>query len=69
MILHILKTLVNGEVSFLSNFNFDGQLEIIGIRNLVISLPIKESFSYPITDTEYLESKKGSRERNQFYKN
>ena len=50
--LHILKTLVNGEVSFLSNSNFDGQVEIMGTRNLVPSLPIKETFSYPITYTE-----------------
>ena len=57
--LHILKTFVNGEVSFLSNSNFDGQLEIIDTRNLVISLPIKETFSYSIIDTEYLKRKKG----------
>ena len=43
--LHVLKTLVNGEVSFLSN--------------LVISLLIKETFSYPITNTEYLKIKYG----------
>ena len=43
--LHVLKTLVNGEVSFLSN--------------LVLSLLIKETFSYPITNTEYLKIKYG----------
>ena len=50
--LHILKTLVNREVSFLGNSNFDGQVEVIRTRNLIIFLPIKETFSYPITDTE-----------------
>jgi len=50
--LHVLQTLVNGEVSFLSNSNFDGQVEVIDTRNLVISLPIKETFSYPI---KYIE--------------
>ena len=50
--LHVLKTLVNGEVSFLSNSNFDGKVEVIDIRNLIISLPIKETFSYPIKYTE-----------------
>ena len=43
--LHVLKTLVNGEVSFLSN--------------LVLSLLIKETFSYPITNTEYFKKKDG----------
>ena len=50
--LHVLQTLVNGEVSFLSNSNFDGQVEVIDTRNLVIPLPIKETFSYPI---KYIE--------------
>ena len=50
--LHVLKILVNGEVSFLSNSNFDGQVEIIGRRNLVLSLPIKETFNYSITETK-----------------
>ena len=57
--LHVLKTLVNGEVSFLSNSNFDGQVEIIDTRNVVLSLPIKETFSYPIKYTEKLKRKKG----------
>jgi len=51
--LHVLKILVNGEVSFLSNSNFDEQVEVICTRNLVLSLPIKESFSYPIIHTEW----------------
>ena len=50
--LHVLKTLANGEVSFLSNSNFDGQLEVIGTRNLILSLPIKETFKYLIIDTK-----------------
>ena len=57
--LHVLKTLVNGEVSFLSNSNFDGQVEIIDTRNVVLSLPIKETFSYPIKYTEKLKRKEG----------
>ena len=57
--LHVLKTLVKGEVSFLSNSNFDGQLEVIDTRNLVISLPIKETFSYLIKYTEQLKRKDG----------
>ena len=51
-LLYALKTLVNGEVSFISNSNFDGQVEVMGTRNLVLSLPIKETFSYPITYIE-----------------
>ena len=58
-LLYALKTLVNGEVSFISNSNFDGQVEVMGTRNLVLSLPIKETFSYPITYIEYLKRKKG----------
>ena len=50
--LHVLKVLVNEEVSLLSNSNFHGQVEVIGSRNLVLSLPIKETFSYSITYTE-----------------
>ena len=50
--LHVLKTLVNGEVSFLSNSNFDGQVEVIDTRNLISSLPIKETFSNLITYTK-----------------
>ena len=50
--LHVLKTLVNGEVSFLSNSNFDGQVEVIDTRNLIPSLPIKETFSNLITYTK-----------------
>ena len=57
--LHVLKTLVNGKVSFLSNSNFNGQEEVMGTRNLVLSLPIKETFSYLITYIEYLKRKKG----------
>ena len=57
--LYVLKTLINEEVSFLSNSNFDGQVEVIDTRNLVISLFIKETFSYTIKDTEYLERKEG----------
>ena len=57
--LHALKTLVKGEVSFLSNTNFDGQVEVMETRNLVISLPIKETFSYPIKYTEQLKRKEG----------
>ena len=30
--LHVLKTLVNGEVSLLSNSNFDGQVQDIDTR-------------------------------------
>ena len=58
-LLYALKTLVNGEVSFISNSNFDGQVEVMGTRNLVLSLPIKETFSYLITYIEYLKRKKG----------
>ena len=58
-LLYALKTLVNGEVSFLSNSNFNGQVEVMGTRNLVLSLPIKETFSYLITYIEYLKRKKG----------
>ena len=47
--LHFLKTSVNGEISFLSNSNFDGQVEVIDIRNLIFSLPIKETFNYSFT--------------------
>ena len=47
--LHFLKTLVNGEISFLSNSNFDGQVEVIDIMNLIFSLPIKETFNYSFT--------------------
>ena len=47
-----LKVLVNREVNFPSNSNFDEQVEVIGTRNLVIFLPIKETFSYHITYTE-----------------
>ena len=57
--LHVLKTLVNGKVSFLSNSNFNGQEEVMGTRNLVLSLPIKETFGYLITYIEYLKRKKG----------
>ena len=46
--LHVLIPLVNGEVNFLNNSKFDGQVEIIDTRNLIISLPIKETFNYPI---------------------
>ena len=62
--LHVLKTLVNGEVSFLSNSNFDGQVEVIGTRNLVLSLPIKETFSYSIKYTEWLKRKKDQEREN-----
>ena len=48
----VLKTLINGEVSFLSNSNFDGQVEFIDIKNLILFLPIKETFNYSITYTE-----------------
>ena len=58
-LLYALKTLVNGEVSFISNSNFDGQVEVMGTRNLVLSLPIKETFNYLITYIEYLKRKKG----------
>ena len=57
--LYVLKILVNGEVNFLSNSNFDGQVEVIDIRNLVFSLPIKETFSYPITYTKQLKRNEG----------
>ena len=57
--LHVLKTLINGKVSFLSNSNFDGQVEVIDTRNLVFLLPKKETFSYPITYTEELKRKQG----------
>ena len=57
--LHVLKTLVNGKVSFLSNSNFNGQEEVMGTRNLVLSLPRKEIFSYPIIYTEWLKRKEG----------
>ena len=50
--IHALKILVNREVNFLSNSNFDGQVEDLGTRNLVLSLPVKETFSYPITYIE-----------------
>ena len=50
--LHALKTLVNREVSFLSNSNFDGQVEVLGTRNLVLFLPVKETFNYHIIYTE-----------------
>ena len=62
--LPVLKTLVNGEVCFLSNSNFDGQVYVIGTRNLVISLPIKETFSHPITYTELKRKKGQERETN-----
>ena len=55
--LHVLIPLVNGEVNFLNNSKFDGQVEIINTRNLIISLPIKETFSYPIRYTEQLKKK------------
>ena len=61
--LHVLKTLFNEETNFLSNSNFDRQMEIIDTRNLVFSLPIKETFSYLITYTEKLFKKRKSQER------
>ena len=51
-ILRVLSTLINGEVSFLSNSNFDGQVEVIDTKNLILFLPIKETFNYSITYTE-----------------
>ena len=50
--LHVLKTLINREISFPSKSNFDGQLKVIDTRNLVISQPKKETSSYYITYTE-----------------
>ena len=61
--LHVLKTLFNEETNFLSNSNFDRQMKIIDTRNLVFSLPIKETFSYLITYTEKLFKKRKSQER------
>ena len=50
--LHVLRTIVNREISFLSKSNFDGQLKVIDTRNLVISQPKKETSSYHNTYTE-----------------
>ena len=61
--LHVLKTLFNEETNFLSNSNFDRQMEVIDTRNLVFSLSIKETFSYLITYTEKLLKKRKSQKR------
>ena len=45
--LRVLKIVVNEKVNFLSNSNFDGQVEVIDTRNLVISLPIKKNSVTP----------------------
>ena len=61
--LGVLKTLFNEETNFLSNSNFDRQMEVIDTRNLVFFLPIEETFSYFITYTEKLLKKRKSQER------